>query len=52
LLVPGNTYFLSPITAGQITNVAPTTTGQYVVRVGRAVTTTKLDVEIELPILL
>lgn len=51
-LVPGNTYFLSPTTAGQITNVAPTTLGQYVVRVGRAVTTTKLDVEIELPILL
>lgn len=52
LLVPGNTYFLSPTTAGQITNVAPSTLGQYVVRVGRAVTTTKLDVEIELPILL
>lgn len=51
-LVPGNTYFLSPTTAGQITNVAPSTLGQYVVRVGRAITTTKLDVEIELPILL
>lgn len=51
-LSPGVTYYLSPDTAGRITATAPTTAGQYVVRVGRAVNTTTLDVEIELPILL
>jgi hypothetical protein len=52
LLTPGNTYFLSPTITGHITNTAPTTVGHSVVRVGRAVSDTKLDVEIELPILL
>lgn len=51
-LTPGATYFLSASTVGRITTTAPTTVGQYVVRVGRAISTTKLDVEIELPILL
>jgi hypothetical protein len=51
-LSPGATYFLDPSTAGRITTTAPTTAGQYVVRVGRAVNTTTLDIEIELPILL
>jgi len=51
-LTPGATYFLDPSTAGRITTTAPTTAGQYVVRVGRAVDATTLDIEIELPILL
>ena len=51
-LSPGATYFLDPTTAGRITTTAPTITGQYVVRVGRAISTTTLDIEIELPILL
>jgi len=51
-LTPGATYFLSATATGKITTVAPTTGGQYVVRVGRAVSTTELDVEIELPVLL
>ena len=51
-LSPGATYFLDPSGAGRITTTAPTTAGQYVVRVGRAVSTTALDIEIELPILL
>jgi hypothetical protein len=51
-LSAGVTYYLDPATAGRITTTAPTTAGQSVVRVGRAVDTTTLDVEIELPILL
>jgi hypothetical protein len=51
-LTPGATYFLSAATPGQITKIAPTTPGQYVVRIGRATSTLVLDVEIELPILL
>ncbi len=52
LLSPGVTYFLDPASAGHITTTAPTTIGQYVVRVGRAIDTTTLDIEIGLPILL
>lgn len=51
-LSAGVTYFLDPSVAGRITSTAPTAAGQYVVRVGRAVNTTTLDIEIELPILL
>jgi len=51
-LSAGVTYFLDPSVAGHITSTAPTAVGQYVVRVGRAVSTTTLDIEIELPILL
>jgi hypothetical protein len=51
-LSPGITYFLDADAAGKLTSTAPTTVGQYVVRVGRAVDTTTLDIEIELPILL
>ena len=47
----GQTYFLDT-TVGRLTATPPSTPGQYVVRVGRAVSTTILDVEIELPILL
>ncbi len=49
-LSAGLTYFLDPSVAGHITSTAPTVVGQYVVRVGRAVNTTTLDIEIELPI--
>lgn len=52
LLSAGATYFLDPSIAGHITTTAPTTVGQSVVRVGRAINTTTLDIEIELPILL
>jgi hypothetical protein len=51
-LTPGMTYYLDPDTAGHITVTPPFTAGQYVVRVGRAVSATTLDIEIELPILL
>ena len=51
-LAPGATYFLDSVTAGRITATAPTTVGQFVVRVGRAINARTLDIEIELPILL
>lgn len=44
-LTPGQIYYLSNTTAGNITASPPTVTG-YVVRVGRAITTTILDIEI------
>ena len=49
-LTPGVIYFLDPTTAGKITATAPTTIGDFVVRLGRALTTTTLDVEIGWPI--
>jgi hypothetical protein len=51
-LTMGATYFLNPSLAGRITSTAPSTVGQYVVRIGRAINATTLDIEIELPILL
>lgn len=49
-LTVGAIYYLSATTAGRITTTAPTTGGQYVVKVGRATSATVLDVEIESPI--
>jgi hypothetical protein len=49
-LVAGTIYYLDPATAGRLTAVAPTTVGQFVVRVGRALSTTKMDLMIEPPI--
>ncbi len=46
-LTVGAIYYLSATTAGRITTTAPTTGGQYVVKVGRATSATVLDVEIE-----
>jgi hypothetical protein len=51
-LSAGVFYYLDPSTAGRLTSTAPSTPGQYVVRIGRAIDTTTLDIEIELPILL
>ena len=52
LLTPGAAYYLSADAPGRITSIAPAALGQYVVRVGRATSTTKLDIEIEPAILL
>lgn len=49
-LVPGTVYFLSAATAGKITATAPTASGEYVVRVGTAVSATELEISIEAPI--
>jgi hypothetical protein len=51
-LTPGAIYYLSAATAGRLTSTAPTTVGQYVVRVGRALSATKMDMMIMAPILL
>jgi hypothetical protein len=39
-------YYLSAAAAGKITATAPTTIGQFVARVGRAVSTTKMEIMI------
>jgi hypothetical protein len=51
-LTPGTTYFLSATTAGLGTATAPSTTGQYVTRLGIALSTTELLINISPPILL
>jgi hypothetical protein len=48
-LTPGATYYLDS-TEGKITTIAPTADGYYVVVIGRAQSTTKLDIELEQPI--
>lgn len=51
-LVANTIYYLSAATAGGMTSVAPTAAGQYVVRLGKAISTTELEINIERPILL
>ena len=46
----GDLYFLSPSTAGAITLTPPSSSGQAVVRLGEAATTTSLAIQIEPPI--
>jgi len=45
-------YYLSAATAGMLTATPPSTVGQVVVKVGRAISTTELKVQISQPILL
>jgi hypothetical protein len=49
-LTPGANYFLDPATAGMLTQTAPTTASQFVVRVGHAVSTTEMEIEVQQPI--
>lgn len=51
-LTAGTVYYVSPTTAGQLTSTAPITAGQFVIRVGRALSTTVLDISIMQPIAL
>jgi hypothetical protein len=48
----GDHYFLSPASAGAITTTPPSTPGQYVVRVGEAVSGAEFAIQLEPPILL
>lgn len=48
----GTVYYLDPTTAGKITSTAPSTVSQYVVRVGVALSTTELLINLQQPILL
>ena len=51
-LTSGSVYYLDPATAGKLTATAPSTVGQYVVRVGQAYSTTEMCIRIQPPILL
>lgn len=51
-LTPGATYFLDPVTPGAMTVTPPTTTGQVLVQLGQAITSTLFLVEIEEVIIL
>lgn len=51
LLAPGSFYYLSASQSGRLTTIAPTSSA-YVVPVGRAGSTTRLDIAIGYPILL
>jgi len=44
-LTAGATYYLSPSTAGKITSTRPTTAGQFVKKVGIAISTTVMLVD-------
>ena len=49
-LSAGTFYYLDPDTAGKITATAPTTVGQFVVRIGQAISTTELEISFTDPI--
>jgi hypothetical protein len=49
-LIPGATYYLHPLIAGTITTTPPTTPGQFVVALGKALTPLTFGVKIETPI--
>lgn len=51
-LTPGSVYFLDAGSAGGLTTTAPSTAGQYVVRVGRAISATQMEISMTQPILL
>lgn len=51
-LTAGTTYYLSPTTAGRLTATCPTTVGQYVVIVGKAISATELQIKVSEPVLL
>jgi len=51
-LTPGSLYFIDPTTAGHLTTTAPSTVGQVVTVVGRASSTTEMELLIGTPILL
>jgi hypothetical protein len=48
-LVAGTVYYLDPTTAGKMTATTPTTAGQFVVRLGIALSTTDFDISIQPP---
>lgn len=51
-LAPGRPYYLSPDVPGALTLTAPTATGQAIAPIGRALSSTALDLQIQSPILL
>lgn len=51
-LTAGSRYFLDPSTEGMLTTTPTTTTTEYVVPVGRAISTTKMEILVETAVLL
>jgi len=51
-LTAGSVYYLSEATAGLLTTTAPSTAGQFVQKIGTALSTTSILVDIEEPIVL
>jgi hypothetical protein len=51
-LTEGSNYYLSSSTAGTLTSTAPTVAGQYVVNVGKAISSTQLSINIQAFVLL
>ena len=51
-LTEGVTYYLHPILPGNITNVAPITSGQHIIIIGNALSSTQLMINIERILLL
>jgi len=51
-LTAGTVYYLDESTPGSITDTAPTAGSQYVVQLGRAISTTEMEISISDPILL
>jgi hypothetical protein len=49
-LTPGSAYYLSAATAGLLTTTAPSSAGQFVVRIGLAISATEMDISITPPI--
>jgi hypothetical protein len=49
-LTPGSDYWLSAATAGKLTTTAPDATGNFVQRVGHALSATELEIEVGQPI--
>lgn len=49
-LTPGAYYYLDPANAGGITTAVPETEGQYVVKIGMALSSTQLLIAIKQPI--
>jgi hypothetical protein len=46
-LTPGTAYFLSATTAGRLTTTAPTAVGQFVAYVGKAISSTLLEISLD-----
>lgn len=49
-LTSGKVYYLDSTVAGKMTGTAPTTAGQFVARLGIALSATQFDIDTELPI--
>ncbi len=49
-LTAGAIYFLSKDTAGELTETAPTTASEFVLRVGKALSTTEMEISITQPV--